>query len=260
MIRISFEADIRKLRRDVADIREKQIPFATVLALNEVAGEAQRQMRQRMERDFDRPTPYTLTATWVRRANKQNLRAEVMLKDESFKAAPATKWLAPEVEGGQRPLKRHEFALRRANVLPEGMFAVPGEGAQMDAFGNMSKGQIVQILAWFRAFHYSGYRMNMTDKGRAKLSKGSSARAKRYRPPTSYFVVSTGGRGRLKPGVYMRQGQAHDARILPVLRFVRRPGYRKRLPFYETVDVTAKREFAAAFQRGMAQAMATARS
>ena len=259
MIRISFQADIKKLRNEVDAIRERQIPFATVLALNEVAAEAQRQMRQRMESDFDRPTPYTLSATWVRRANKQNLRAEVLLKDESFKSAPATRWLAPEVEGGQRPLKRHEYALRRANVLPEGMFAVPGEGAQMDAFGNMSRGQIVQILSWFRAFHYSGYRMNMTDKGRARLAKGSSARAKRYRPPTSYFVVSVGGRGKLKPGVYMRQGQAHDARILPVLRFVRRPGYKPRLPFYQTVDVTARREFEGAFRRGMAQAMATAR-
>jgi hypothetical protein len=77
----------------------------------------------------------------------------------------------------------------------------------------------------------------------------------------SYFVVSVGGNGKLKPGVYMKAVAKHMRRAsCPRCRFVRRPGYQKRLPFDETVDVTARREFEGAFQRGMARAMATARA
>jgi hypothetical protein len=109
MIRISFQADITKLRREVADIREKQIPFATMLALNEVATEAQRQMQQQMPQRFDRPTPYTMNATFIRRATKKTLKAEVALKDEGFKGRqPRNGWrqkwkVVREHSSGTRP-------------------------------------------------------------------------------------------------------------------------------------------------------------
>ncbi len=256
---ISFKADLQKLRASLDEVSQRQIPFATVLALNEVARQAQREVNQQMSRSFNRPTPFTLTATWVRRANKTTLQAEVLLKDESFKSTPATKWLAPEVYGGVRPFKRYELALHRAGILPTGMFTVPGQGAKLDGYGNMSRGQLIQILAWFRAFAETGHHANTTDKGRQRLSKGSTARAKKYRPPTSYFAVGREGRGGRQPGIYLRRGRAHEAPVTCVLLFVKRFGYRVRLPFHETVERTAKVGFEAAFELGMARAMSTAR-
>ncbi len=37
--------------------------------------------------------------------------------------------------------------MRQAGVLPGGMFWVPGSAAKMDRYGNISTGQIVQIVS-----------------------------------------------------------------------------------------------------------------
>ena len=46
------------------------------------------------------------------------------------------------------------------------MGIVPGDAATLDQNGNMSAGQIVQIMSWFKAFGEQGYQANMRDGGR----------------------------------------------------------------------------------------------
>jgi hypothetical protein len=231
---------------------QKQVTFATRVALTRTAQKAAEAQVREMRDVFRNPTPYTLSSVFVRPATKTRLEAEVKLKDDATKAVPASKFLAAQVSGGQRQLKRFERALTAAGVMPVGYLAVPGKGAKLDAYGNMSRGQIVQILAFFRAFPEMGYKANMTDKGRARLARGS----KRVQGFT-YFVGHPGDR--LPLGVYQRVSFARGTAIKPVLLFVRSALYQSVYDFTYVAEKAVETEFANEFARAYIEAQETAR-
>jgi hypothetical protein len=235
-----------------AQAGQKQVQFATRVALTRTAKKAEPALQREMRDVFRNPTPYTLSSVYVQPATKSRLEATVKLKDDATKATPAAKFLAPQIDGGQRGQKRFERALQAAGVMPTGYRAVPGSGARLDAFGNISRGQIVQILAWFRAFPEMGYKANMTDAGRARLARGT-----RKRQGLAYFVGHPGDR--LPLGVYHRTGFGFGSAIKPVLLFVRSAMYQQRFDFAYVVKRTVDTEFAGEFSRALVEAQRTAR-
>ncbi len=254
MINISVQHDFDKLTASLDDMAKNQVPFALARALNDTADAVQAAEVREMKDVFDRPTPTTLNAVYVKRATKGNLIAEIGLKNFAGKGIPATKYLAAEIDGGSRRLKRFEVALVRAGVMPEDMRAVPGEAAQMDAYGNMLGSQIVQILSFFKAFPELGYKANMSDKRRAQLAKGSKTRQ-----GFAYFVGRPAG-GKLPLGIWQRfQFARGSSAIKPVLIFVPHTIYQAVFDFGYVVQKTVDRTFPASFQQRMAEAMATAK-
>ncbi|MGE0289663.1 MAG: hypothetical protein AB7P16_25525 [Bradyrhizobium sp.] len=236
----------------MTDIERRQIPFASALALTRTAQEIHSREQHEMRDVFDRPTPWTLSALRVKPATKTKLEASVEFKDFAGKGVPATKFLPPQVYGGGRNMKRFERALSLVGVLPPNYMAVPGEAARRDAWGNMDRGQIVQILSYFRAFPESGYRANITDKRRASLAKGSK---KRY--GVVYFTTKPGGR--LPPGVWMREIHGLGSRIRPILIFVTRAYYEAIFDFHYVAERTAQEVLPKQFDQAMAEALRTAR-
>jgi hypothetical protein len=222
------------------------------LALTKTAQRAAEAEVKEMRDVFRNPTPYTLSGVFVLPATSNRLTAEVKLKDDATKAVPAARYLAAQVSGGQRNLKRFERALQSVGAMPEGYRAVPGKGAQLDSFGNMSRGQIVQILAFFRAFPEMGYKANMTDKSRARLARGS-----KRKQGIAYFVGQPGDR--LPLGIYQRMRFYGGDAIKPVMIFVRSAVYEARYDFEYVVEQTVKNEFAGEFAKAYIQAVSTAR-
>ncbi len=48
------------------------------------------------------------------------------------------------------------------------MFVVPAEGARLDQYGNMSRGQMIQILSGLGALEYrAGFKGNATQSARS---------------------------------------------------------------------------------------------
>jgi hypothetical protein len=223
----------------------RQMPFAMAKALTQTAIQAQTDIVQAMTQVFDRPTPYTLNATYVDPATKTKLEATVKLKDESYKGTPATKYLAPEVFGGQRNAKAGEVALRRMLALSDGSFIVPGAGVPLDSYGNISAGTMTKILS---AVHANpDYYANVTQKSRKRaIAAGRNL---------EYFVGrSPSGARRL--GVWERDGR----QLHPILIFIdRAPSYRERLRFYEIAQQTYARVYQRLFDDALADAIATAR-
>lgn len=239
------------------DLADKQVRFAAAVALTRTAQAVKVAQVDEMKRVFDRPTNYTLNSLFVRGARPNRLDALVWVKDDAGKGIPATKYLLPQVEGGQRSHKRFEKALINAGVLPYGMFAVPGDGAEVDAFGNIQRGQIVRVLAYFRAFGQQGYSANITDKRKASLAKGSAKRGVRG---ISYFSLRE-RRGKLPPGIYSRTSfGAWGSAIKPIMIFVTRPQYQRAWDFYATANRVASERFELEFERSKAEALATARA
>lgn len=231
----------------------KQVPFAAASALTATAKEIEKAMQEEMRRVFDRPTPYTLRSLRTLPATKETLTATVKLKDDPSKSIPAAKALGHQFEGQerQRAIKRAEGALRRIGMLGTGEIAVPGAGAQLDAYGNMARSQITQILSWFQAFGEQGYKANSTTKTRAKRATGRVGRSygKRY-----FYKRTRPGRG-----IYEATRTGFGSAIKPVLMFVRTGVYTPRLDFKRVADTVYAETFERVFAEKLEQAIRTAR-
>ena len=243
--------DVKPVQRFVDDLA-KQTLFATAKALTDTAKEAEKAIKGEMAKSLDRPTPFTLNSLRTKPATKANLTAEAKIKDEAANAKPPTVWLAPQVYGGVRLAKRSEERLRRAGVLAANEFVVPGQGAKLDQYGNMSRGQLQAILADMQA-HWD-HSQNSTATSRAKRQRRRDAQK-----GAVYFTPRPGSA--LQRGVYQRIGFGFGSAIRPVLIFVQgAPRYAKRVRFYEVGQRAVEQHFENYFDMAMREAIRTARS
>ncbi|CAM4135679.1 hypothetical protein [Kerstersia similis] len=242
---------------------ERQVPYATSVALNKTAWSIRLKLEQEILRVFDRPTPYTQRSLRVTRATKARLQAAVGFAQYAGKGIRADQYLWAQVYGGNRAQKRSERALERVG-LPGG-YTVPGAGAEMDAYGNMSRGQLVRLMSYLEAFGEQGYRANSTAKSRARLAKAKTVGGYKRINGVVYFVsrgkgsMSGNREQNLAAGVWRKTG-THGADVKPVLLATRRvPSYRERLPFFETADQIHGERFDIEFSTALEQALATAK-
>ena len=255
-MRIGVSVDITRAVAALDSLARTQVPFATSRTLNAVAEKVVEAEQHEMRDVFDRPTPYTLRSMRVIRSSRQRLEAVVTFKDAFGKAqVSASKYLAPQIKGGSRRPKRFEVALQRAGAMPEGFRAVPGSGVRLDAYGNIPGATIVKLLSYFRAFPEAGYRANITDKRRASMAKGR--KGKTY--GTAYFVARPGD-GRLPFGIWQRTRTGFGSAIKPILLFVDWTQYDAIFDFEYVGRKTVEREFAPAWDRELAAAVASART
>lgn len=238
MLKVKFDAPDVDAMRD-ADV--KQVRMATLMSINTAAWEGMKAGRAEVESVFDSPTPWVVKGVRYQKAKPDRMTATIDLDYWGNKQGVGVdQVLQAEVYGGERRAKRHEVALQRIGVLPAGMGIVPGEAAKLDAYGNMQAGQIVQILAWFRAFGQQGYKANMDDKGRARLGKDKRKQGTRG---FEYVAVYANNRGGMHPGIYQKTFTGFGSAVKPVMIFVPMPKYRKRFDFYTVVDEAARRAF-----------------
>ncbi|WP_275629062.1 hypothetical protein [Pseudomonas sp. 273] len=191
-------------------------------ALNHTANQANQALVAEIDDVFDRPTSFTRNAIRILHATAKRLEASLWVKDEkdnNSKAQAPEDWVAPQVFGGPRVDKASERNLRSKGILPKGMFIVPAEGARLDQYGNMSRGQMIQILSGLGALEYvAGATQNATQSARS-LAKGHAQ---------AFFVMK---RGKRPIGIGERRGE----NLVMVLAFVRQPQYRERFRFFDVV-------------------------
>ena len=233
MISMSLKSNIGDALRELKVMRAN-IPLAMAKAINLTANAVHAAEKQEISRVFDRPTPFTLNSLKVIGATPARLTARVWFKDK--RGHPH--YLVPQVYGGERQQKFFEtvftmIGLKAGEMTKEDIYIVPGSAARLDAYGNMSRGQIRQILsALGKAERTRGYSANRT---------AASARRK-GRKLTQYFVGRPGG-GKLPFGVWQRFGFAMGSAIKPVLIFIKKPKYKKRFDFYVIANRVASREY-----------------
>lgn len=230
------------------DVPTGVIPYAANGALNIIGKRAREDLRAEMPRVFDRPNAWTLNSIRVLESTRETLTVRLFVKDDApNNGTRPEEYLLPEVFGGGRNEKRFEAALRYAGILPPGWRAMPGEGAKLDQYGNMARGEIQRILTAVKANRDSAQ------------NRTGSARSRRNAKNAPYFVggldvVSVvGGRAvtrksSIPPGIYARKPDGRG--ITPVLIFVRKPPqYRSRLDFGRVVEERANADFETEFVR-----------
>ena len=228
---------------DGADLREglkgfeRQLPFATSLALNRTAKHAQTDLRAAMSRMLDKPTPFTLNSTFVRPATKNRLIAQVGLKDFAAKGTPAARYLFPLIHGGERGDKRSERAMRFRGLLQPGQFLIPGDDAPLNQYGNLPRGQVVKALSNVGGQH-DDYQ-NTTSAGAKKRQKRSGRQ---------YFMMPN-------VGIFYRQGKS----LRSFLIVGRQPKYKQQLDFYGVMQKSIEAHLPEQIQLAIDYAIATSR-
>ena len=117
---------------------------------------------------------------------------------------------------------------------------VPGSGARLNQYGNISGGQMTQLLSVLKLFPEVGYLANITPGSR-----------KRNKKPRNYFLVGWENKG-LRAGVWERMT---SGRVKPILIFIKNPSYYARFKFYDVVrrsiNKNVNRRFAEAFEAAL---------
>jgi hypothetical protein len=216
--------------------------------INRTAEWAQTDVVRAMRRDFDRPVPFTLRSLRVFYAKTgPNPTATLWFRQRNADADKL--WARAQIEGGSRYLKPMELRLQRVGLMPRGWFIVPGDAAPLDAYGNMSAGEISRILNVLGSYTESGFN-KANIKTRQRLRKGNE---KKGDYGFEYWVNPAGPRQakHLPPGVYRRVYTAFGTSLKPMMVFVNRARYRARLDFFGIVQATVRQRFPAEFDKAL---------
>ena len=210
---------------------DRRFRATVATALTRTAHQVRQAWQAELRSDLDRPTPLTTGAPRVQRAEAGTgkLQAEVSLRD-SVRAGgvPPSEYLLTQERGGDRRLRKFERALVAAGAMPAGHKAVPGEHAERDAYGNVSRRQIIAVLNQLaeRGSLSVGYR-RVTGTTAARRQRSATRHGRRY-------VAITQAQGRLHPGVYEVRAEGGGAQggsrrtLRPVFFFVASASYRRR--------------------------------
>ena len=217
-MRIAIAFDTSRLKQTLDEERAR-LARTIRRAVNEAAYRARDDIKEAMRQIFDRPTPYVMDGMRVTPARDgPDLGGIEAVIDwapggGNKGGISSGRILQAQIEGGQRRVKRFERALG----LPNNRSAVPGKWAELDAYGNISAGQIVKILSYLRLFGEQGYTANRSNRASRGVRAGES-----------YFIIRPGtDHHTLSPGVY-RVAQEMGGAPLLVIAFVRAAQYRAR--------------------------------
>jgi len=133
-IAVNVRSNLKQLTKDLDDIAQKQIPFAMALTLTKTVQSAQRSEKIAMDRQLDRPTPFTKRGVAIHKATKTNWQARVFIKDIQ---AAYLQWV---VDGGTRKPKK------KSHVLPVAI--------KRNKYGSIPRGKVQKLLQ--RADVFSG--------------------------------------------------------------------------------------------------------
>jgi len=106
--------------------------------------------------------------------------------------------------------------------------------------GNISSGQIVQVLSALKSFPETGYLANRSSRMGARANKNAG----------NFFVGRPAG-GHLPLGVYYRTSIG----LKPIMIFVNQPQYHKQLPFFETAHNVYVANFQSEFNQALRDAL-----
>ena len=245
-MQIAVSVDSLKVSRRL-DLQSKQVRFATAVALTRTAKAVEADLAKQITTEFDRPTRYTQRAVYTDPATKTKLEATVWFKNRliSGNRRTASDILGHHFRGGTRQRKALEEWLERAGYISAGEYVAPGSGAKLDRYGNMSRGQVTQILSQLRAGP------DVTQYAT------SSTRSRRSRARSGELFWSRGGR--LARGAWMRPKASRSGAPIPILLVIDTPQYDKSLDLEATGVRISRARFEAEFRTALRVALATAR-
>ena len=250
-MKLDVTIDLSEVQKMLSDM-PNTVRTAARNTLNDGAFFARDRVYDKMREKFKGgPTPYSLRAFKVDKADKQTLQASTGLRvDGAGKGGLYEKVLGHLFTGGSREYKRMEGAFYRLGVLNVGYAMVPAAGCPLDAFGNPKPSFITQLISYFGGFSEQGYRANMTDKRKRSLAKAGKTESGYKtingvvyfisRGPGNWFGARSWKQGKyqhLPPGIWSKTGM-YGVKVQPVFLFAKRGNYKQIINLEEIKDLT----------------------
>lgn len=126
MIVLNIRPNLSPLHRALSDLGAKQMPFATMLALNRLASGVSQTESDAVRETFENPTPFTQRGFFVTSATKARPIAFVSAKDIQ------AQYLRPYLDGGLRFL-----GSKRAMLVPKSVAT--------NQYGNLSRNKLKSL-------------------------------------------------------------------------------------------------------------------
>lgn len=115
---INVSTNIKEVTKNLKRKEKKQIPFATMIAINDTLFQLRKEMGKQTVKKLDRPTPFTQRGFLVEKASKKNLKGMLYIRDE------VAKYLKYQIEGGIRTPNKKKIG-------------VPTGKANLNKYGNV---------------------------------------------------------------------------------------------------------------------------
>lgn len=233
---LKVDLDIKKTKASLQKM-QKQMPFATSVALNELAKQARLDIKKVLPQLIDRPTPYTAKSLQYEPSTKKNLVAYVGFAGAGFGQMPGGKgrvgFPASEYIGRlERGGTRVPASGRRSIVFPGAHAEKTGEKI-LDRYGNVSRGRGQKLK-------------NLIGKAKGKNK--------------NYFYGTPKGKPSAPAGVWKRMGKDGKDSIVLLFHFGQRAQYSgNQISLKQRVNDSVQRNMQAKFSRAMRRALRTAR-
>lgn len=180
MFNARIEAELLQQRLGMT---ASQIAKVTAVTLTELAFRSKKKIEEQIPRIFDRPTPWIRNSVFAKSAKVRGQSIEPAVV--GIKGSPGSvisgSGISPshslwsEVKGGARSKKGWESSL--SDEAPSGRPMLrPGARASLDAYGNISTGQIKQIISAFQASRTEGFSANSRIRGVSGLTRSQADR------------------------------------------------------------------------------------
>lgn len=252
------QIDAKAFIEGMSLLEQKQFPFAAANATNDAMFDVREEWQRTIGSVFDRPTPLTLNAVLYKKATKQNIVADVFLRNEVASGTPPSRYLERQVTGGARSQKPFEFHLRRAGILAADEFVVPARGFPLDAFGNVPKGIATAILSDLQANPDPLSNSNAASRGKRSRRKAIGKRAV-YFLSSPKLEATQGRKSHLPRGIFQRTAFSRGSAVRMVFAIVSQPRYTKRFDAYALAKEIFHRQFPIRFKTRMLEALRTAK-
>lgn len=207
---------------------QKQLPFATSVALNNVAFDARKAINAGTKGAFHVPVKFTQNAFLVQKSKKKSLAAFVYAQDKAGK--DRARYLRFGIQGGSRPQKGMDAYFANAvpndGTIPSGAYFMPTSLVKTNASGNVTQATL------------------------RRISKGISDD-----PRGGFFIGTPRGGGR-PPGIYRRSRE----QLFPYfIATTDRPDYTGRFNIESIGAKVIERRFGIHFNAALSKALSTAK-
>ena len=166
-MRIDVRDNIKEVTKGLSSIQKKQLPFATMLALNDTAFALHKTYKAQTKQKFDNPTSFTQKGFRVQKAKKTHLEAIVYVDEKR------ADYMKLQVDGGNRTPKK------TAIIVPSSKNS--NDLAKYQS-GNLTKGAVNKIKKQKNKYFFGIPKGNQGSEGiwerYGRSAVGSSAGAK----------------------------------------------------------------------------------
>lgn len=237
-MKISIESNIKQFIKKFNDIEKKQLPYATMLATNNIAFDYLDKQKKEVqgELNWKRKAPNTVR---IKKATKAKPYAEIYV-DESHWGYYA---LRQHFTGGDRHRKGMEKAMIALGYMYKYEILTPSPGVRI------RPSTYNQMIAQLKLTYKAGYDANETAKSRKRKSKTKTS--------LRFFIITGKSKSPLAPGIYARMSGVSSP--VCMLRISEKPTYKKRFDMKKTLMKVYDRRGQEHFNKAWAHALRTSK-